>query len=130
MDPKDPLAHCNVGTIYSAKNLVEEAILSFKKASELDPESSIPHTNLGSLYASLGKVETALKEFKKSTLLNPGDAHAWFNLYDCYREIGRTKDAQEAYKTYEELSNQASGIGAAGGDASAEAVMKNITGGT
>ena len=61
--------------------------------------------------------------------MNPDDPHAWFNLYDCYKEIGRTKDAQEAYKKYEALANQASGIGGGKDSKDAESVMRNITGG-
>ena len=39
------------------------------------------------------------------------------------------KDAQEAYKKYEALVNQASGIGGGDDSQAAESVMRNITGG-
>jgi tetratricopeptide (TPR) repeat protein len=83
--------------------MVDEAVQSFQRASEIDPEFSLPHTNLGSLYATIGRVEKALKEFKLATSLNRGDLMAWLNLYNCYKEVGRLDDAQEAYKVYESL---------------------------
>ena len=88
--------------------MVDEAVKTFQKASEIDPEYSLPHTNLGSLYATIGRLEKAIKEFKIATNMNPSDALAWMNLNSLYKEVGRMDDAQEAYKKYESLMNQGS----------------------
>ncbi|MCH8932650.1 MAG: tetratricopeptide repeat protein, partial [Nitrospinae bacterium] len=93
--------------IYSAQNMIEEAIQAFKTAIEMDPEYSLPHTNLGSLYGTVGRVESAIKEFKKATSLNPGDAQAWLNLNQSYKEIGRVEDATKAFQQYEMLTKEA-----------------------
>lgn len=104
LDDKDPQAYCNLGSIYSGQNMVEDAVEAFQKAIELDPEYSLPHTNLGSLYGTIGRVESAIKEFKKATSLNPGDAQAWLNLYNSYKDIGRLEDSTKAYQQYEALT--------------------------
>jgi tetratricopeptide (TPR) repeat protein len=108
LDEKDPQAYCNLGSCYSAQNMIDEAVKSFQRASEIDPDYSLPHTNLGSLYATVGRIEKAIKEFKLATSMNPGDALGWLNLYNCFKEVGRMDDAQEAYKKYEALMNQES----------------------
>jgi tetratricopeptide (TPR) repeat protein len=115
LDDKDPQAYCNLGSCYSTKDMIDEAIGAFKKASELSPDYSLPHTNLGSLYATIGRVEKAIKEFKQAVTLNDHDALAWFNLYNCYKEVGRTEDGNDAYRRYEEImKGQPMGAGASG----------------
>ena len=109
LDEKDPQAYCNLGSCYSAQNMIDEAVKAFQKASEIDPDYSLPHTNLGSLYATVGRLEKAIKEFKLATSMNKGDALGWLNLYNCYKEVGRSgRCAGSLLKNIESLN--ASGV--------------------
>ena len=47
LDPKDAVAHANLGIALNGKGQVDEAIASFMKAIELDPKNAPAHSNLG-----------------------------------------------------------------------------------
>ena len=47
LDPKNAIAHTNLGNALHDKGQLDEAIACCKKAIELDPKLAIAHNNLG-----------------------------------------------------------------------------------
>ncbi len=70
MDPAVPLAHLDLGIIYSEQNHNEEAVRELSTAAKLWPDNVSVHWRLAKLYRTMGKKEEAQAEFEKASTLN------------------------------------------------------------
>jgi len=69
IDPKDSLAHLDLGLLYSDAGRNEEALRELKIAAELDPNDQNVHFRLGRFYKATGKTAEANAEFEKTRSL-------------------------------------------------------------
>lgn len=70
LDPSQPLAHLDLGIIYSDAGKNDEAMRELTLASKLNPDEVNVHWRLGRLYRALGKKGEAKAEFDKASSLN------------------------------------------------------------
>ena len=66
----------NLGTAFSEKGLVGEALHSYKEALKIDPANSDILYNIGFLYAKLGLPDMAIKFYTEAVRVNPEDLGA------------------------------------------------------
>jgi len=64
--PNSSKTHINLGDAYRAQNKLEDALASYKKATELDPEDEVTLSKAGHANTFLGNYEEARKNFQDS----------------------------------------------------------------
>jgi tetratricopeptide (TPR) repeat protein len=117
--------HYNIGNVYSAKGLTDEAMEEFQLAVRLTPYFAAAHnnlgnayakklalrfkpdyvqahSNLGTVYASQGRMDEAIEEFLKALRLEPDFAEAHFNLGLAYQIKGLKEEAITEFKRNEQ----------------------------
>ena len=89
LDPKDAMAHNNLGDALRQKGQVDEAIACYRKAIELDPKYAAAHCNLGTICSiPSGDYEAAIACYRKAIELDPKYALAHYNLGNALRGQG------------------------------------------
>ena len=66
IDPKDQLAHLDLGILHIDAGRNDDALRELKTAEQLDPNDQNVHFRLGRFYKSLGKTTEANAEFEKT----------------------------------------------------------------
>src|SRR5713101_6941180 len=74
------MAYSNLGSLFSTRGNVDEAISDFRKALELWPEQSKDHNNLGNAFAQKGRMAEAIEQFQTALKISPNDPGAETNL--------------------------------------------------
>lgn len=69
IDPKDQLAHLDLGILHIDAGRNDDALRELKTADQLDPNDQNVHFRLGRFYKSLGKTTEANAEFEKTRSL-------------------------------------------------------------
>lgn len=69
-NPKDDVAHFNIGRSYNKLNDDKEALKSLMQAVKLKPEDTEYQTELGSIYIKLAQYEEAVRALKKALELD------------------------------------------------------------
>lgn len=69
LDPKNELAHVDLGVIYASAARNDDALRELKTAEQLDPSDPNVHWRLGRFYKSIGKKAEADVEFQKTRSL-------------------------------------------------------------
>lgn len=85
-----------LGNVYHCQGNMEQAIRSYRRASELNPELPEPHFNLGLAYSKKGDEESAIIEYQRAVQLNPGLAVAQANLGCLFLRMSEPDRAIEA----------------------------------
>lgn len=80
LDPKDPLAHNNLGLALHDEGDLPGATASYRKAIELEPDLAGPHNNLGHALFHQGDLAGAIASYRKAIELKPDFALAHNNL--------------------------------------------------
>ena len=70
LDPSLPLAHLDLGIVYTAAGRNDDALRELTKAEKLAPNEVNVHWRLGRLYRAMGKKDEAKAEFEKASTLN------------------------------------------------------------
>jgi tetratricopeptide (TPR) repeat protein len=70
LDPSLPLAHLDLGILYSDAGRNDDALRELTIAEKLNPNDVNVHWRLGRLYRTLGKKTEAMAEFDKASSLN------------------------------------------------------------
>lgn len=97
----DPLNHVhyqNIGPVYRALNLYDEALAAYRKAISLVPDDADVHNNLGNLYRQIGNFSEAIICFDKARRLNPDNPVFEYNLGGVLCEQGRLDDAVQCFQ--------------------------------
>ena len=105
------------GAILASKNVLDEAIINYKKSIEINANYAQAYNNLGIAFHKLNKIDTAIKNYKKALSLKKDFAEALNNLGHAYIDFDKPKDslqyfnkALESNPSYAEAYN---GMGAA-----------------
>lgn len=96
--PNKARAHTSLGTAYSDKYMMGEAISEFKKALAITPHYVEAHYNLGVVYGEKGMLDEAIFEYKQALTINPNYIKAHTNLGVVYRKKGRLDEAIAEYE--------------------------------
>jgi tetratricopeptide (TPR) repeat protein len=112
-NPKDDVAHFNLGRTFSKLNKDEEAVDSFEQAVKLKPDDTEYQTELGAAQINLARYHEAIKSLKKAIELDETNDRAIMMLEDA--EAGRQRvtykskpdesNANKALKSNSKLSN-------------------------
>ena len=96
-DPKNVLAHNNLGTLLDQRGEHAGAAKHFEKAVELDSEQDVTLHNLAWIHsARLNNPEKALGFIRKATRLKPNKANYHAMLADIFQKLGQKGKAQRA----------------------------------
>lgn len=76
LEPKNDLAHVNLGSLFRHQGKLDEAKAEYLKAIALDPDNARTHYNLGLLFMDKDQLPEAENEFAKAIELDPEDADA------------------------------------------------------
>lgn len=94
---------CNLGNLYSSRNLPLSAIEPYEKALALEPENAQIMSNLGAACEAAGDFARAIPLMRRALDLNPGDANTLVHLGISLSEQGFHDDAIKSYRTALEL---------------------------
>ena len=61
-NPRDIMAHGNLGNLYFNEERYDEAIEAYQKVIEIDPEQVVVYSNLGDAYSEQEKHDEAIEE--------------------------------------------------------------------
>ena len=103
INPTNPAANNNLGTLLFSLRKLEESEKYCKKAIELKPDYAEAHKNLGIILQNLNRFDEAEVSFKKAIELKPDYAEAHFNLGNTLKTLGRLDEAEKSYKKAIEL---------------------------
>ena len=98
LNPEDPEANYNLGTLYLRRSALSQARQYLQKAMELRPDYPEAWNNLGMAAAQEGRPEEAVRDFRKSLSLRPDYTVAMVNLGSLYRREGALSDAEKLLK--------------------------------
>lgn len=94
-----PRGYNNLGTVFSDKGLVAEAIAEYETSILLKSRQIEPRVNLASSYSAIGMTDKAIAEFKQILILVPDNPHIHYNLGLAYSSKGLY---HQAIKEFEE----------------------------
>lgn len=97
-DPRDPVAHANLGAILLSRLQVVPAIAELTEAVREDPASAESHNMLGLALAAIGRSADGIAEYQAALRLLPQMASARFNLANALAKAGRIPEAIAAYR--------------------------------
>lgn len=91
---KQAVAQVEFGITVAQKNLWQEAVYRWQKATEIDPTYAAAFNNLAIAYEQLGKFEEAGKAYERAVELEPENLSIQQN-YDLFKELNdRARRAQ------------------------------------
>ena len=85
------------GAILASKNVLDEAIINYKKSIKINANYAQAYNNLGIAFHKLNKIDTAIKNYKKALSLKKDFAEALNNLGNAYIEFDKPKDSLQYF---------------------------------
>ncbi len=104
LDPEDPYALNNLGSVYWQQGRTEEAVAAYHKAVRCNPNYYKAYGNLGAAYAQLGDIKRAMGFYRKALKLNPKDPASHLNLGAALARQGRNTQAASHLKEFLRLA--------------------------
>jgi len=104
LDPNDPYALNNLGSVYWQQGRHEEAVAAYLKAIRCNPNYHKAYGNLGAAYAKLGDYGRAIKFYRKALELNPREATTHLNLGAALARQGKSVQAASHLKEFLHLA--------------------------
>jgi tetratricopeptide (TPR) repeat protein len=89
---------CNLGVVYSLKNLPFDARAAYLRALEVDPDLMECSALLVDDYLLNRNYESALPLLERAVELEPGNHQLWINLGVALRGVERYEDSEAAYE--------------------------------
>ena len=85
--------HVNLGTVYSRRGQLDEAIREYRESLRLNPYYGLTHYNLGNALLQKGEVDEAIQHYQLAILLLPMYVDSYNNLGLALRKKGRVDEA-------------------------------------
>ncbi|HKN18814.1 MAG TPA: tetratricopeptide repeat protein, partial [Dissulfurispiraceae bacterium] len=95
--PHRAAVHYNIGNIYRAHNMPDQAIEQYMITINLAPDYPEPHNNLGVIYEARNMPDKAMEQYLTAINLDPDYAEAHYNLGVAYQDLGMADKAMEQY---------------------------------
>ena len=80
LDPRNAVAHFNLGFGLEKLGRHEQAVESFREATRLNPKIDRAWYGMGMCHAHLGQHAQAAKALEEAAMLQPMNPHAWYAL--------------------------------------------------
>jgi tetratricopeptide (TPR) repeat protein len=93
MDPANPLALVNIGTVHLMARDYTEARAAFEAALAINPRMPRAHNSLGVIAAETGHADEAIERWTRAVEVDPHDVDTLFNLGSLLRQRGRASEA-------------------------------------
>lgn len=87
--PNEFVIHNILGAAYAGLGRFQEAIASYRRATEIAPKHAATHNSLGNAQKRLGQFREAVSSYRRALKFEPRDANAHCNLGSALRELGR-----------------------------------------
>ena len=97
VDSSDASYHNNLGVILRETGRLEDALSSYREATELRPDYAEAHCNFGIALKDLGRTEEAIPPLERAVELAPDFGGAYSNLGNALHALGRPDAAMRAY---------------------------------
>lgn len=97
LNPRNFVAHDNLGQAYGRKGMHREAIKACREAVRLNPNYLQAYNNLGVAYNKIGMHEEAIKACLEALRIKPNYAKSYFNLGKGYEGLKEYDKAIEAF---------------------------------
>jgi tetratricopeptide (TPR) repeat protein len=101
--PNAVAARINLGFVYSASGLLDQAMQQFNAGLQTNPTNALLVTNIAGVYDKQGKTEDAIAEYKKAIAMDPKQPDAVYGLGSVYEKQGKLDDAFALYTKTQEL---------------------------
>lgn len=85
--PNSFKVHNNLGLVYEAKGLYDQAIYEYKRALEINPDYMHAHNNLGNVYTKMGLFDVAIKEYQEALKIKSNILLVMDNLLNVYEIV-------------------------------------------
>jgi tetratricopeptide (TPR) repeat protein len=82
------MAYSNLGSLFTDRGNISEAIVLFRKALDLWPNQSKDHNNLGKALLQQGRIGDAMEEFQMALRISPNDSDTENNIGAAYLQTG------------------------------------------
>ena len=113
-DPRNPLAHVQLGVLRRSQARMDEARESFSTALRLEPRSYVAHLELGNVEMSVERYEAAVESYRRAVESRPQGRQAQLGLANALLRLDRLPEAQREYtillqrnpRDFEALVNQ------------------------
>jgi tetratricopeptide (TPR) repeat protein len=96
--PDDALYYNTLGTILSAGDCLDDAVVATRHACELQPDLAIAWFNLGVMLTHCVRHEEAIEALRKAVAIDPNHMAARALLSDMLRTAGRIEEAGAEYR--------------------------------
>jgi len=85
----------NLGAIYFARGMFDEAIRILENAAKIAPTHAEVHNNLGACYHRVGRIKDGILSYQRAIALRPDYSEALNNLGGALLTVGRVDEAIE-----------------------------------
>ncbi|KAL9436545.1 hypothetical protein AB3S75_022569 [Citrus x aurantiifolia] len=96
LKPTFPDAYLNLGNVYKALGMPQEAIVCYQRAVQTRP-NAIAFGNLASTYYERGQADMAILYYKQAIGCDPRFLEAYNNLGNALKDVGRVDEAIQCY---------------------------------
>ncbi|XP_039030503.1 probable UDP-N-acetylglucosamine--peptide N-acetylglucosaminyltransferase SEC isoform X2 [Hibiscus syriacus] len=97
LKPTFPDAYLNLGNIYKALGMPQEAIVCYQRAVKTRPNNPIALGNLASTYYERGQLDLAILHYKQAIACDQRFLEAYNNLGNALKDVGRVDEAIQCY---------------------------------
>uniref|UniRef100_A0A2N9HWY8 protein O-GlcNAc transferase n=1 Tax=Fagus sylvatica TaxID=28930 RepID=A0A2N9HWY8_FAGSY len=95
--PTFPDAFLNLGNVYKALGMPQEAIVCYQRALQTRPNFAVVLGNLASMYYEQGQLDLAILHYRQAISCDPRFLEAYNNLGNALKDIGRVDEAIRCY---------------------------------
>lgn len=85
------------GIILLKKGQYSQALIDFKKATDLDPNFLLGYNNIALCYRAIGNIEYAVKYLIKVIHIDPNILETRINLGSCYSDLGKYAESLDEF---------------------------------
>lgn len=96
--------HNEIGMFYYLNERYADAIIEFKRATELNPKFKDAYFNLGTAYSALNDLDNALSSYRAVLKIDPRHAYSHWNVAVVLEKEGDIKGAVEHWEKYAALT--------------------------
>lgn len=94
------------GIILLKKGDHSQALVDFKKATDLNPNFLLGYNNIALCYRAMGNIEYAVNNLKKVIQLDPNILETRINLGSCYSDLGKYAESLDEFQHALKLNDE------------------------
>jgi tetratricopeptide (TPR) repeat protein len=106
-DPKNAEAYFNLGVIANLRAAYDQALVMFKRSTELRPDYDESRINLANEYFRRGDFQQAKGQLEVAIEINPASPQAWYLLGRTWQAM---RDSDQAIRCYRQVIDRSPGF--------------------